>query len=120
MIDASQEMMTLGLCNIFGSFVQALPSCGAFTRSSVASSSDVRTPLQGIFSGKYFATWPIQEKPAFYCLHLFIQLTHCNKLLINYAYLVLRGKAINKMFHFSIWWVVLKLQIPGNSSESDS
>lgn len=50
-VDASQEMMTLGLCNIFGSFVKALPSCGAFTRSSVASSSDVRTPLQGLYSG---------------------------------------------------------------------
>lgn len=44
-------MMTLGLCNILGSFVKALPSCGAFTRSSVASSSDVRTPLQGVYSG---------------------------------------------------------------------
>ncbi|KAL1489155.1 hypothetical protein ABEB36_014096 [Hypothenemus hampei] len=50
-VDASQEMMSLGLCNIFGSFVKAMPSCGAFTRSSVASSSGVRTPLQGIYSG---------------------------------------------------------------------
>ncbi|CAH1179780.1 unnamed protein product [Phaedon cochleariae] len=51
-VDASQEMISLGLCNIFGSFVQALPSCGAFTRSAVASSSDVRTPLQGLYSGR--------------------------------------------------------------------
>ncbi|XP_066246440.1 sodium-independent sulfate anion transporter-like isoform X2 [Euwallacea similis] len=51
MVDASQEMISLGLCNIFGSFVRAMPSCGAFTRSSVASSSGVRTPLQGIYSG---------------------------------------------------------------------
>ncbi|XP_044253545.1 sodium-independent sulfate anion transporter-like [Tribolium madens] len=50
-VDATQEMMTLGLCNIFGSFVQAMPSCGAFTRSAVANSSGVRTPLQGIYSG---------------------------------------------------------------------
>jgi sodium-independent sulfate anion transporter 11 len=50
-VDATQEMMTLGLCNIFGSFIQAMPSCGAFTRSAVASSSGVRTPLQGIYSG---------------------------------------------------------------------
>ncbi|KAJ8916115.1 hypothetical protein NQ315_004482 [Exocentrus adspersus] len=50
-VDASQEMITLGLCNVFGSFVKAMPSCGAFTRSAVASSSDVRTPLQGIYSG---------------------------------------------------------------------
>ncbi|XP_074034842.1 sodium-independent sulfate anion transporter [Leptinotarsa decemlineata] len=50
-IDASQEMISLGLCNILGSFVKAMPSCGAFTRSAVASSSDVRSPLQGIYSG---------------------------------------------------------------------
>ncbi|KAG5882266.1 hypothetical protein JTB14_014963 [Gonioctena quinquepunctata] len=50
-VDASQEMISLGLCNILGSFVKAMPSCGAFTRSAVASSSDVRTPLQGIYSG---------------------------------------------------------------------
>lgn len=50
-IDASQEMMTLGLCNIFGSCVQALPSSGAFSRSAVANSSGVRTPLQGLYSG---------------------------------------------------------------------
>ncbi|XP_050297948.1 sodium-independent sulfate anion transporter-like [Anthonomus grandis grandis] len=50
-VDASQEMISLGLCNIFGSFVKAMPSCGAFTRSSVASSSGVRTPLQGVYSG---------------------------------------------------------------------
>ncbi|CAH1236511.1 unnamed protein product [Diabrotica balteata] len=50
-VDASQEMMALGLCNILGSFVRAMPSTGAFTRSAVASSSDVRTPLQGLYSG---------------------------------------------------------------------
>ncbi|XP_072400854.1 sodium-independent sulfate anion transporter-like isoform X5 [Diabrotica undecimpunctata] len=49
-VDASQEMMALGLCNILGSFVRAMPSTGAFTRSAVASSSDVRTPLQGLYS----------------------------------------------------------------------
>ncbi|XP_048519697.1 sodium-independent sulfate anion transporter [Dendroctonus ponderosae] len=50
-VDASQEMISLGLANILGSFVKAMPSCGAFTRSSVASSSGVRSPLQGLYSG---------------------------------------------------------------------
>ncbi|ERL88400.1 hypothetical protein D910_05786 [Dendroctonus ponderosae] len=49
-VDASQEMISLGLANILGSFVKAMPSCGAFTRSSVASSSGVRSPLQGLYS----------------------------------------------------------------------
>lgn len=44
-------MMTLGLCNIFGSFVQAMPTCGAFTRSAVSNASGVRTPLAGLYTG---------------------------------------------------------------------
>ncbi|KAL3274391.1 hypothetical protein HHI36_015786 [Cryptolaemus montrouzieri] len=50
-VDASQEMVTLGLCNLFGSCVQAMPSSGAFSRSAVINASGVRTPLQGIYSG---------------------------------------------------------------------
>lgn len=50
-VDATQEMIALGLCNIFGSFVQSMPTTGAFTRSAVAHTSGVSTPLQGIYSG---------------------------------------------------------------------
>lgn len=50
-IDATQEMLTLSFCNILGSFVQAMPTCGAFTRSAVASASGVRTPFAGFYSG---------------------------------------------------------------------
>ena len=31
-MDASQEMVGLGLCNIFGSFVQSMPTTGSFSR----------------------------------------------------------------------------------------
>lgn len=50
-IDSTQEMITLSFCNILGSFVQAMPTCGAFTRSAVASASGVRTPFAGLYSG---------------------------------------------------------------------
>lgn len=50
-MDATQEMITLGLCNIFGSFVQSMPTCGAFTRSAVANASGIRTPMAGIYAG---------------------------------------------------------------------
>ncbi|XP_055615206.1 sodium-independent sulfate anion transporter [Toxorhynchites rutilus septentrionalis] len=49
-VDASQEMIALGLCNIFGSCFQSMPTCGAFTRSAVSHSSGVRTPLAGLYS----------------------------------------------------------------------
>lgn len=50
-IDSTQEMLTLSFCNILGSFVQSMPTCGAFTRSAVASASGVRTPFAGLYSG---------------------------------------------------------------------
>ncbi|KAM3960573.1 sodium-independent sulfate anion transporter [Aphomia sociella] len=50
-VDATQEMLTLGLCNVVGSLLHAMPTCGAFTRSAVSHSSGVRTPAAGIYSG---------------------------------------------------------------------
>ncbi|XP_020280914.1 sodium-independent sulfate anion transporter-like isoform X2 [Pseudomyrmex gracilis] len=44
-VNATQEMLTLGLCNILGSFVSAMPSTGAFTRSAVSSASGIQTPM---------------------------------------------------------------------------
>ena len=50
-VDASQEMVALGLCNIFGSFVQSMPTTGSFSRTAVNSASGVRTPLGGVYTG---------------------------------------------------------------------
>ncbi|XP_034939348.1 sodium-independent sulfate anion transporter-like [Chelonus insularis] len=50
-VEASQEMLTLGVCNIAGSFVSSMPTCGAFTRSAVGSASGIQTPMAGIYSG---------------------------------------------------------------------
>lgn len=43
-------MFTLGICNLLGSCVSSMPTCGAFTRSAVSHASGVRTPLAGIYS----------------------------------------------------------------------
>lgn len=53
-VDATHEMMTLGICNILGSFVQAVPASGAFTRSAVSNASGVRTPFAGLYAGIYY------------------------------------------------------------------
>ncbi|KYN05699.1 Sodium-independent sulfate anion transporter [Cyphomyrmex costatus] len=50
-INATQEMLALGLCNILGSFVSSLPTSGAFTRSGVGSASGVQTSMAGLYSG---------------------------------------------------------------------
>ncbi|XP_031629887.1 sodium-independent sulfate anion transporter-like isoform X2 [Contarinia nasturtii] len=50
-IDATQEMLALGLCNLIGAFFQSMPVTGSFTRTAVNNASGVRTTLGGIFTG---------------------------------------------------------------------
>uniref|UniRef100_A0A8W7PMX4 STAS domain-containing protein n=1 Tax=Anopheles coluzzii TaxID=1518534 RepID=A0A8W7PMX4_ANOCL len=49
-VDATQELFALGLCNVIGSCFRAMPTTGAFTRSAVSHASGVRTPLAGLYS----------------------------------------------------------------------
>ncbi|KYM96787.1 Sodium-independent sulfate anion transporter [Cyphomyrmex costatus] len=50
-LDATQEMLTLGLCNVVGSFFQSMPVTGSFSRSAVNNASGVKTPLGGFYTG---------------------------------------------------------------------
>ncbi|XP_065339214.1 sodium-independent sulfate anion transporter [Cloeon dipterum] len=50
-VDATQEMIAIGICNIGNSFVQAFPGTGALARSAVNNASGVRTPLGGLYTG---------------------------------------------------------------------
>lgn len=50
-LDATQEMLTLGLCNMVGSFFQSMPVTGSFSRSAVNNASGVRTPFGGFYTG---------------------------------------------------------------------
>ena len=44
-------MVALGVCNLLGSFVQSMPTTGSFSRTAVNSSSGVKTPMGGIYTG---------------------------------------------------------------------
>lgn len=50
-VDATQEMIALGVSNILGSFFSSIPVTGSFTRTAVNSASGVKTPFGGIFTG---------------------------------------------------------------------
>jgi len=50
-IDATQEMLALGLCNLVGSFFHAIPTTGSFSRTAINSTSGVRTTAGGIMTG---------------------------------------------------------------------
>ncbi|KAK7601820.1 hypothetical protein V9T40_009261 [Parthenolecanium corni] len=50
-VDATQEMIVLGISNVAGSFLGSMPISGSFTRSAVNNSSGVKTPFGGFFTG---------------------------------------------------------------------
>ncbi|XP_071743295.1 sodium-independent sulfate anion transporter isoform X2 [Lepeophtheirus salmonis] len=50
-VDANQEMIALGLCNIMGSFVRSMPTTGSFSRTAVNAASGVKTTLGGVYTG---------------------------------------------------------------------
>lgn len=49
-VDTTQEMLTLGVCNMLGACFSSMPTGGAFARSSVIRASGVRTPMHGAYS----------------------------------------------------------------------
>ncbi|XP_073945401.1 sodium-independent sulfate anion transporter-like [Choristoneura fumiferana] len=50
-LDATQEIIALGACNLVGAFFRSFPVNGSFTRSAVSDASGVRTPAAGFYTG---------------------------------------------------------------------
>jgi sodium-independent sulfate anion transporter 11 len=50
-IDPNQELIAIGITNIFGPFFGAYPATGSFSRTAIKSKAGVRTPFAGLFSG---------------------------------------------------------------------
>ncbi|KAJ8915141.1 hypothetical protein NQ315_000393 [Exocentrus adspersus] len=50
-IDATQEMLALGVCNIASSFVSSMPVSGALSRGAVNNASGVKTTFGGVYTG---------------------------------------------------------------------
>ncbi|XP_022781733.1 sodium-independent sulfate anion transporter-like isoform X3 [Stylophora pistillata] len=50
-VDASQELIALGVANCLSSFVSSYPVTGSFSRTAVNAQSGVATPAGGIFTG---------------------------------------------------------------------
>ncbi|BFF90347.1 sodium-independent sulfate anion transporter [Drosophila madeirensis] len=51
LVDTNQELLTVGLCNMFGSCVQAMPSSGAFTRYAISTACGLKTPMANLYLG---------------------------------------------------------------------
>ncbi|XP_014233001.1 sodium-independent sulfate anion transporter [Trichogramma pretiosum] len=50
-VDATQELVTLGVCNVVGSLASSMPVTGSFSRSAVNHASGVKTPMGGLYTG---------------------------------------------------------------------
>ncbi|CAG9584937.1 unnamed protein product [Danaus chrysippus] len=48
-VDATQEMLAVGMCNIVSSFAQCMPATGSFTRTALNHASGVMTPAGSLF-----------------------------------------------------------------------
>ena len=50
-LDATQEMIAVGVSNVLGCFVGSMAVTGSFTRTAVNDASGVKTPLGGAVTG---------------------------------------------------------------------
>jgi high affinity sulfate transporter 1 len=50
-IKPSQELIAMGITNLFGPFLGAYPATGSFSRTAIKSKAGVRTPLAGVITG---------------------------------------------------------------------
>ena len=49
-INPSQEMVAIGISNLFGPFLGAYPATGSFSRTAIKSKAGVRTPFAGVIT----------------------------------------------------------------------
>ncbi|XP_026724924.1 sodium-independent sulfate anion transporter-like [Trichoplusia ni] len=65
-VDATQEIIALGVCNLVSSFFQSIPVNGSFSRSAVSNASGVKTPGSGIYTGILVILTLVLLTPFFY------------------------------------------------------
>lgn len=67
-IDSNKELMGLGLAKIVGSFFQAFPNTGSFTRSAINEQSGARTGMASIFASVFIGLTLLLFTDFFYYL----------------------------------------------------
>ncbi|NNF22588.1 MAG: sulfate permease [Saprospiraceae bacterium] len=65
-IDANKELLGLGLSKVVGSFFQAFPNTGSFTRSAINNDAGAKTGLSSIFAGIFVGLTLLFLTPLFY------------------------------------------------------
>lgn len=60
-VDATQEIIALGVCNIVSSYFQSMLVNGSFSRSAVSNASGVKTPGSGIYTGIHLTFFNVKS-----------------------------------------------------------
>lgn len=67
-VDANQELISLGLANVFGSFFQSYPTTGGFSRTAVNDQAGAKSGLASVFSAVLVIITILFLTPYFYNL----------------------------------------------------
>jgi len=67
-LDANRELVGMGAANLCGSFFQAIPSSGSFSRTAVSAQAGVRTSLSNLVAAAIIALTLLFLTPLFYYL----------------------------------------------------
>ncbi|KAJ2556544.1 hypothetical protein EV175_001938 [Coemansia sp. RSA 1933] len=65
-INPNQELIAIGVTNIFGPFFGAYPATGSFSRTAIKSKAGVRTPLAGLITASIVVIAIYGLPPVFY------------------------------------------------------
>ncbi|KAJ1677316.1 hypothetical protein EV182_006424, partial [Spiromyces aspiralis] len=65
-INPNQELIAIGITNIFGPFFGGYPATGSFSRTAIKSKAGVRTPLAGVITGAMVIIAIYALPPVFY------------------------------------------------------
>ncbi|KAJ2865139.1 hypothetical protein FB639_005139, partial [Coemansia asiatica] len=65
-INPNQELIAIGVTNIFGPFFGAYPATGSFSRTAIKSKAGVRTPLAGVITAAIVVIAIYALPPVFY------------------------------------------------------
>ncbi|RWR99972.1 sodium-independent sulfate anion transporter-like protein, partial [Dinothrombium tinctorium] len=89
--DPSQEILTLGLANLFGAFFKSFPVAISFSRSVIAHTSGVKTQFNNIITGiiVLLALMPVVS-PAFH----YIPITTLSSVIICAVILIIKPKDV--------------------------
>lgn len=105
-VEASQELVALGLTNFVGSMFSCYAVTGSFSRSAVANTTGAQTQLAGVITGVCMLLVLLFLTPAFYYLPMFaLAAVVINSVMSLIAYDVAIGLWKVKRWDFVLWLV---------------